>query len=180
MLIDRMEATMKTTAQSNRRRFMATTIALGSGLALNHARVAAQDDVPATSSAELEDGGEASMPDWGFVVRSYIDPFQGKLQFPEGIPSDRRVVQVEVVIVNASDQPLSFKASDVHLMDNDGIEYAAGNAAGFEPKLVSQDLPDGERTRGSVWFVVPESAQMAEVKFFAPPPQLRVKIGTDG
>jgi hypothetical protein len=161
---------------TNRRKLMATAMIACSSMTLKRAAFA-QDDSAATPGAGTGEQPQASMPDWGFVVRNYVDPYQGKLTFPDGVGADKHVIQVEVVIINASDQPLSFKASDVHLLDNEGVEYAAGNAQGSEPKLVSQDLPDGERTRGSVWYIVPDSAVITEVKFYAPPPQLRVRIG---
>ncbi|MEA2583094.1 MAG: hypothetical protein QOF33_1179 [Thermomicrobiales bacterium] len=166
----------------NRRQLLAAALIAGSGAALRQTPSLAQDNPDATATAGTGQTGsvvgQSAMPDWSFVVRDYVDPYEAKLQFPEGIASDKRVIQAEVVIINASDQPLSFKTSDVHLLDVEGVEYAAGSAGGFEPKLVSQDLPDGERTRGSVWFVVPQSAEITQVKFFAPASQLRVRIGT--
>src|SRR4051812_44933163 len=112
---------------TSRRTLMATAMVACSGATLKRAAFA-QDDTASTPTAGTGEQPQASMPDWGFVVRNYVDPYQGKLTFPEGVADDKHVIQVEVVIINASDQPLSFKASDVHLLDNEGVEYAAGNA----------------------------------------------------
>ncbi len=47
---------------------------------------------------------------------------------------------------------------------------------GSEPKLVAQNLPDGERTRGWVWYSIPTDAKVAEVRFYGPRPVFRVKL----
>jgi hypothetical protein len=93
--------------------------------------------------------------------------------------AEARYVSAEVVIDNASDQPLEFPTSAVHLRDEQGVEYAASaSVIGSEPKLTGQNLPGGERTRGTVWFSVPKSARLIEMKFIAPPPQFRVSLPT--
>jgi hypothetical protein len=88
-----------------------------------------------------------------------------------------RYIGAEVVIENQSDQPLEFTATDVRLRDEQGVEYAVNSGVvGAEPKLVSQNLPDGERTRGWVWFAVPQDAAITELRFAPAPPQLRVQL----
>lgn len=120
--------------------------------------------------------GEAETPVWRFVVHAFEDPYLGKLIFPSQVPDGNRVVRADVEIINASDQPLNFQTPNVHLLDADGIEYPAGNAQGTSPKIVSQVLNADARTRGSVWFVVPSAADLVEIKYFGPSPQLHVPL----
>jgi hypothetical protein len=88
-----------------------------------------------------------------------------------------RYIGAEVVIENHSDQPLEFTTTDVGLRDEQGIEYpVTGSVVGAEPKLVSQNLPDGERTRGWIWFAVSKDAAITELRFAPAPPQLRVPL----
>jgi hypothetical protein len=86
------------------------------------------------------------------------------------------VVAMQVVIANGSDQPLDFSVADIHLKDETGTEFEAGRVIGSEPRLVSQNLPDGERTRGWIWFAVPEGTLPTQVIFTGPPPQFRVTL----
>jgi multidrug efflux pump subunit AcrA (membrane-fusion protein) len=119
---------------------------------------------------------QVDMPAWAFVLHSMQDPYLDKLTFPAEIPAGNHVIRAEVSIINDSDQPLNFQSSSVRLLDADGVEYSAGSAQGREPRLVSQALPGGERSRGSVWFIVPDAAEVVEVKFYGPTPQFRVRL----
>jgi len=117
------------------------------------------------------------MPQWIFTVQVFQDPYAGELTRPAEPEPGIRYAAAEVVIENQSDQPLDFAASDVRLRDEQGVEYPANGAViGEEPKLVSQNLPDGERTRGWVWFSVPEGSVVTEVRFAPAQPQLRVQL----
>jgi hypothetical protein len=158
---------------TNRRRLLTAAVASSAGIILTDS---APRGVSAALNLQAANLGQTDAPAWSFALRSLTDPYTGKLQFPAEIASTSRVIQAEVIIINASDQPLDFAASNVHLLDSEGVEYAAGSAQGTDPKLVSQTLPDGERSRGHVWFIVPNSAELAEIKFYAPAPQLRVRI----
>jgi len=136
----------------------------------------AQEDQSATPTAP-ELVGQAEMPKWVFRVQVFQDPYAGVLTRPAEPEPGIRYVAAEVVIENQSDQPLDFMASDVRLRDEQGVEYASNSAViGEEPKLVSQNLPDGERTRGWVWFAMPQGAVITEVRFLPAPPQLRVRL----
>ena len=142
-------------------------------------RPAGQDaGTPATSNPPVEMIGRAEMPRWTFTVVSYQDPYaQERVTRPEQPEPGTRYVAAEVVIDNASDQPLEFSTSDIRLRDEGGVEYQASTSVvGAEPRLTAQNLPGGERTRGTVWFVVPEGVQITELRFTAPPPQLRVAL----
>ena len=137
----------------------------------------AQENQTATPSAPPELIGQAEMPQWLFTVQVFQDPYAGVLTRPVEPEPGIRYVAVEVVIENQSDQPLDFTASDVRVRDEQGVEYSGDSAVvGEEPKLVSQNLPDGERTRGWVWFSIPENAAITEVRFVTAPPQLRVQL----
>jgi hypothetical protein len=121
--------------------------------------------------------GQAEMPRWIFTVLALQDPYAGVLTRPAEPEPGMRYIAAEVRIENQSDQPLEFSASDVRLRDEQGAEYASSSAiVGAEPKLTGQNLPDGERTRGWVWFSVPDDAVITELRFVAPPPQLRVQL----
>jgi hypothetical protein len=121
--------------------------------------------------------GQAEMPHWVFTVQVFQDPYAGVLTRPAEPEPGIRYIAAEIVIENQSDQPLDFTSSDVRLRDEQGIEYGVNSAVvGEEPKLVSQNLPDGERTRGWVWFTVPEGTAITELRFVPAPPQLRVRL----
>lgn len=120
--------------------------------------------------------GEADAPQWRFILQDLEDGYQGKLIFPSEVPETMRIVRAEVILINASDQPLSFQSSSVHLLDAEGIEYPAGTAQGKEPRIVSQVLPGNSRARGSVWFIVPKTAELIEAKYFGPSPQFHVSL----
>jgi hypothetical protein len=117
------------------------------------------------------------MPRWIFRVLVLQDPYAGVHTPPAEPEPGVRYIAAEVRIENQSDQPLEFAASDVRLRDEQGVEYTSDSTvSGEEPKLTGQNLPDGERTRGWVWFSVPEIAVITEMRFLAPPPQLRVQL----
>ncbi|MER3436606.1 MAG: hypothetical protein C4346_02720 [Chloroflexota bacterium] len=120
--------------------------------------------------------GVASAPEWSFTVVSLEDPYTGRITRPAEPDPDARFVAVQVIINNASDSPLDFQVSDIRVRDTDDVEYQAGDAIGSEPRLVSQNLPDKERTRGWVWFQIPNEARVREVRFYAPRPVFRVQI----
>lgn len=136
-----------------------------------HARQGEATPVP----AEM-DGVEVSMPDWRFSLVDRQDPFDGELTKPDVLPPNTRVVAYQIVLTNMSDQPMEFTLSDIRIRDIDGVEYRAGEYQGTEPRIVSQNLPDGERTRGWVWFGVPEDVEVTSIVFVAPPPVLRIDI----
>ena len=177
---------------TTRRRLLAMTVATVSGVAglgveqdqwfasLNgypDVAALAQEAQPGTPSPAPALVGQAEMPQWVFTVQVFQDPYAGVLTRPAEPEPGMRYVAAEVVIENRSDQPLDFAASDVRLRDEQGVEYAVnGGVVGTEPKLVSQNLPDGERTRGWVWFSVPEGTVITELRFVPAPPQLRVLL----
>lgn len=119
---------------------------------------------------------EVSMPDWRFGLISFEDPYTGDISKPTSIPAGLRVVGCQVIITNDSDQPLDFSVRDIKVRDSEGMEYIAGDYLGTEPRIVSQNLPDGERTRGWIWVAVPESVTLASVVFVPPSPVLRIKL----
>ena len=146
------------------------------GLAGNPDSVAlAQEATPPAAEGEMV--GEAEMPRWIFRVLVLQDPYAGVLTRPAEPEPEVRYIAAEVRIENQSDLPLEFAASDVRLRDEQGVEYPSDSTvSGEEPKLTGQNLPDGERTRGWVWFSVPENTVITEMRFLAPPPQLRVQL----
>jgi hypothetical protein len=177
---------------TTRRRLLAMTLATVSGVAglggeqvqlmaspTDYPGVAdfAQEAQTGTPSADSELVGRAEMPQWIFTVQAFQDPYAGVLTRPAEPEPGIRYIGAEVVIENHSDQPLEFAATDVRLRDEQGVEYAVSSGVvGSEPKLVSQNLPDGERTRGWVWFAVPQDAAITELRFVPAPPQLRVQL----
>lgn len=120
---------------------------------------------------------EVMMPDWRFSLIETVDPYVGELTKPQGVPAGLRVVGCQIVLTNMSDQPMDFSIRDIRARDADGVEYPAGDYVGTEPDIVSQNLPNGERTRGWVWFGIPETTQIASIVFLAPRPVLRIPVG---
>jgi len=116
------------------------------------------------------------MPDWRFAAINLRDPYEGTLTKPTGVSAGIRVVAFEVSLANQSDQPLEFSIANIRLRDSDGVEYRAGDYLGTDPRLVSQNLPNGEITRGWIWFGVPEETSLASIVFIAPPPTLRIAL----
>jgi hypothetical protein len=146
------------------------------GIAGNPDSVAqAQEATPVAAEGEMV--GEAEMPRWIFRVLVLQDPYTGVLTRPAEPEPGVRYIGAEVRIENQSDQPLAFAASAVRLRDDQGVEYTSdSDVSGEEPKLTGQNLPDGERARGWVWFSVPEDAVITEMRFLAPSSQLRVQL----
>ena len=160
-------------AISRRKAIPAIGAVVVAGLALPHSAVAQTEATPVASQEPL---GEATMPDWRFSVVTYQNPYTGTLTKPEVVPDGIIAVACEVTLANNSPQPLEFPVADVRLRDIDGIEYRGGTYLGTEPRLVSQNLPEGERTRGWVWFGIPETTEPASIVFIAPTPVLRIRL----
>jgi len=135
--------------------------------------VARQGEATPVADGEVR---EATMPDWRFGLETLQSPYEGALTKPDGLPAGVRVLACEVVLHNMATQPLEFMVTDVRLRDIDGVEYRAGEYLGTEPRLVSQNLPDGERTRGWVWFGLAEDVEPTAIVFIAPPPVLRISL----
>ena len=160
-----------------------------SGLAgLPHPLGGANSALAAAALAQGEDGatpepsaddavGRATAPAWSVSVAALHDPYPGQIQAPESPPAGVRFIATEVVIENASDQALDFTPADIRLVDSTGIEYRGGAAAGTEPFLGVRNLNGGDRSRGWVWFMVPENAVIAELIYVAPTPLFRIPLG---
>ena len=131
---------------------------------------------PVPSGGERSVLGEVSTPAWRFAVSQIQDPYRGQISAPDSAPPNLRFVGAEVLITNDSDQPFEFHINEIRLRDVDGFQYAAGQVFGTEPRLVAQNLPDGERTRGWLWFMVPAGSSLLELAFEAPPPILRIPL----
>lgn len=130
----------------------------------------------ATPGASESLVGEAQAPAWRFAVSIYEDPYRGTITSPTSSPAGTRFIGAEVIITNESDQPLEFRSNAVRLRDSQGFQYAAGDVLGTEPRLVSQNLPNKERTRGWVWFMVPVETKLTELEFDGPSPTFRVTV----
>jgi len=137
-----------------------------------------QDDATAESDPDTEDAvGHAVSPAWTVTVATLQDPYAGQIQAPENPPAGVRFVATEMVIDNASDQALAFTPADIRLLDATGVEYRGGAAAGTEPFLGVRNLNGGDRSRGWVWFMVPEATEIAELIYVAPTPLFRIALG---
>jgi len=138
----------------------------------------AQGDATPRANPDADDAvGHATAPAWTITVAVVHDPYPGEIQAPENPPAGVRFVATELVIDNASDQALAFTPADVRLVDATGVEYRGGAAAGTEPFLGVRNLNGGDRSRGWVWFMVPEAAALAEVIYVAPTPLFRIALG---
>lgn len=142
--------------------------------------MSALDSLPRVSAQDPGAVGTAGAPNWSFTVVAIEDPYTGQILRPSEPDPDARIVAVQVIITNASDSPLDFQVSDVRLRDTDDVEYQAGDAIGSAPRLVSQNLPDGERTRGWVWFQIPKDSRVNEIRFYGPRPIFRVQVPSEG
>jgi hypothetical protein len=120
--------------------------------------------------------GEALTPSWRFAISIFEDPYRGLITTPSSSPPGTRFIGAEVIITNDSEQPLEFRSTDIRLADSRGYLYRAGVVIGAEPRLVSQNLPNHERTRGWVWFETPSDAQPTEIAFDGPSPSFRVAL----
>jgi hypothetical protein len=171
------------TRTTNRRQFLATGALPVAGLAVAQtagvinfglSSAAAQE---ATPTAAI---GTAQAPKWIFTVSQYVDPYKSELTRPKTPPENVRIVGAEIIIENGSDQPMSYTVRDIYLRTIEGVDYPSGQIAGQEPALVGQDLPDGERARGWVWFGIPESDEVKEIRLIAPQPVFRVPVPQSG
>jgi hypothetical protein len=122
--------------------------------------------------------GEAGAPDWSFTVVTVEDPYTGEVTRPQTPEPNTRFVSAQVIVTNGSAVPMQFEVADVHLVDANGDEYPAGSVIGPQPKLVGQNLPDGERSRGWVWYSVPNDAKVTEIRLYGPRPVFSVAIAT--
>ena len=144
------------------------------GLALAALRV---DRAGAQGTAEaVSTDSTATAPNWSFVLRSYRDAYDGAIQAPAEKPAGMRFAAAEVEIINDSDQPLAFTPIDIRLRGSDGVEYRGGSAIGMEPTINPRNLNPGERSRGWVWFTIPETAETSEIVYLAPQPQFRISL----
>lgn len=134
-------------------------------------RTAAQATPDTTSAAP-----SAEAPNWSFVLHGYEDNYAGEIQAPQERPAGTRFAAAEVEIINDSDQPLAFTPIDIRLRGADGVEYRGGSAIGMEPTINPRNLNPGERSRGWVWFTLPENASASELVYIAPQPQFRIAL----
>jgi hypothetical protein len=153
-------------------------VAIGArGAGTDRLALAQTDATPVVEGTPVESlVGEVPAPAWRFAVTIFEDPYRGTITTPAEPPPGTRYIGVEVVITNDSDQPLEFRVPNVRLLDDRGFNYPAGDVQGTEPRLVSQNLPDLERTRGWVWFMVPVDAVVSAMIFNGPTPTFRVSV----
>lgn len=160
--------TTPTTLRASRRALLAATVAVAAPLPAR----ASQPEATPTG----EDGLRVTAPQWVFEMHEVQDPYAGVMQIPPEVPTGQRIVAIEVEVSNDSDQPLGFTPIDVRVRDAAGVEYRGGAAIGVEPMINPRNLNPGERSRGWVWYVVPEASGLAEVVYVAPQPQFRVPL----
>jgi hypothetical protein len=146
------------------------------------AAAAAATRAPALAARQVATPGwspypVAGAPAWTFAVHTVEEPYTGTMQVPAEIANGSRVVAIEVEITNEADQALNFTPVDVRLRDDTGQEYRGGAAIGTEPMISPRNLNPGERSRGWVWFVVPEATIPVEIVYVAPQPQFRIPLG---
>jgi hypothetical protein len=178
-----------TLSQLNRRTIIAAAVAAPGVALLGHERAgAAAQTTPTPGAAATATAGatttatagpavgEVGAPNWTFTVLQAQYPYTGQLTRPKELDPGLTVLGAEIIITNGSDQPLDFSTSDIVLKDEAGISYPSGSTLGSEPRIVSQDLPGGERTRGWVWFAVPTGTVATQLIFTGPPPQFRVAL----
>jgi hypothetical protein len=163
---------------ASRRSLARAAIVAGSALALAGAGPPSPRSTTAQEAGTPPVGeiGRVDMPAWSFALTAYQDPYAGVVQQPAEPPPGTRYVAAEVVIDNASTQPLAFSPGDVNVRSVDGVTYRGGSAYGSEPFIGPRNLNGGERSRGWVWFVVAAEAQLAEIVYLPEAPQLRIPV----
>jgi hypothetical protein len=158
---------------ASRRALVTGAIAAASTVATRTPALAArQDATPGWSPYPL-----AEAPAWTFAAHTVEDPYPGTMQVPAEIANGSRVVAIEVEVTNEADQALNFTPVDVRLRDDTGQEYRGGAAIGNGPVISPRNLNPGERSRGWVWFVVPDATIPVEIVYVAPQPQFRIPLG---
>lgn len=130
--------------------------------------------VPATPIARIDS------PGWVLNLLAFQDPYPGAVRAPASpfpnMPAIRYVA-IEVLFENVSDQVLDVRTTDIRVHDAEGFEYApAPGVSGAETKLQSQSVSPGDRARGWVWFTVPATAVLLEIRVDAPQVELRLPI----
>lgn len=172
--------------QITRRKMIAAAAAIPVAAAITHTnRIVAQDATPEASPEASPQAlatspvGKAPAIGWSFTVWTFQDPYLGEIRTPRNseLAPGQRYVGLEVEIGNDAGQPLQFKVSDIRLRDSNNQEYtSAGGVGGTEPKLVQQALPEGEHTRGWLWFIMTDDMVINEARFEAPSPLFRVDV----
>jgi hypothetical protein len=158
-------------SRATRRELLSSAAAGMAIVTLRTDRASAQATPEAAST-----GRTAAAPNWSFVLHDYQDDYAGEIQAPQERPVGMRFAAAEVEIVDDSDQPLAFTPIDIRLRSADGVEYRGGSAIGMEPTINPRNLNPGERSRGWVWFTVPEGATASEIVYIAPQPQFRITL----
>ena len=165
----------KERASASRRSFVAGAVVAASGAATRVPVLAARQDA-------TPDGWSpypiAAAPAWSFAAHTVQDPYPGTMQVPAEIPAGARAIAIEIEVTNDADQALDFTPIDVRLRDDTGQEYRGGAAIGTEPMISPRNLNPGERSRGWVWFIVPEATIPVEIVYVAPQPQFRIALGS--
>jgi hypothetical protein len=158
---------------ASRRAVVAGAIAAASAAATGApVRAARQDATPGWSPYPLVEA-----PAWTFAVHTVEDPYPGAMQVPAEIANGSRAIAIEIEVTNDADQALNFSPVDVRLRDDTGQEYRGGAAIGTGPMISPRNLNPGERSRGWVWFVIPDATIPVEIVYVAPQPQFRIPLG---
>ena len=91
-----------------------------------------------------------------------VDPSNYSIIFdPE---EGKKLVGVEVVVGNTSNESLSVNVLDFYLVDAEGFVYDVETGS-VDGQIALVDLSQGEKVRGWVGFLVPPEAVPAKVKY---------------
>ncbi len=78
----------------------------------------------------------------------------------------KKLVAVEIIVGNLSDEPLSVNPLNATLLDSEGFVYEP-ELAGRDGQIATVDLSYGEKVRGWIAFEMPEDALPASIKLAA-------------
>ena len=139
----------------------------------------------AAAAAQEAPLATAVPPSWTFAVYAFRDPYEGPIRQPP-LPGTR-VVGAEVEIANTSDTSLTVYLNNLRLHTDIDVTYPSGLVVGvpetgaeLAPKLVEGVVEPGQRTRGWVWWRIPEGEALEEIVFFpSPPPPSVVPLPLD-
>lgn len=176
----------RTQTHRSRRHVLATIATTGSavmaagafgGLTQSRAQGTGTPDATPDATPRSDDAiARIAPPEWSFIVYAIQDPYE----LPEAstlvVPPGTHYFATEVEIDNASDQPLSFATSQIRLRATDGLEFTSGAAAGPETTLKARVLPPGDKTRGWLWFNVPDDAELTDLVFIAQSPEFSLSL----
>jgi len=140
--------------------------AAGTPAAAQEAEKPTQTPEPAKpkNEAALTVGAGAEAEGIRIAINQILDPYSSENMFDEP-DAGMRFVAFDLTVENVSDSSNYFSAFEFKLRDADDFQYEVGISPLVSPRLESQDLRGGTKTRGLVGFQVRATARLVELYF---------------